>query len=182
MWPHTVGILIGGQSKRMGSPKHLVELPNGKTMLEMMLQFAASVGKQTVILGGEVGGQQCIPDLRIQQGHVAGIEALLHSNIDTNYLVVGCDMPLLQPSDIAKLLSHNNNAAFSYKNKTVGLPVCLHSDALSTCTAYLDSGGRSIRGFISELPCSTVEITSSQKLILTSLNSQDEINRKFDIQ
>ena len=47
MWQHTVAILIGGQSKRMGSPKHLVELPNGKTMLDMMLEFASTVGKHT---------------------------------------------------------------------------------------------------------------------------------------
>jgi molybdopterin-guanine dinucleotide biosynthesis protein A len=68
MWPHTVAILIGGQSERMGRPKHLVTLPNGKTMLEMMLEFASSVGNKTIILGGEVDGEHCIQDLRKQQG------------------------------------------------------------------------------------------------------------------
>ncbi len=50
-------------------------------MLETMLEFAAVVGRQTVILGGYIDGQQCIQDLRKQQGPIGGIEALLNSKI-----------------------------------------------------------------------------------------------------
>ena len=75
MWNHTVAILIGGQSKRMGSPKHLVELPNGKTMLEQMLDFALRTADNVVISGGDVDGYISIHDNREKQGPVSGIEA-----------------------------------------------------------------------------------------------------------
>ncbi len=177
MWPHTVAILIGGQSKRMGSPKHLVELSNGKTMLDMMLEFSWSVGKQTVILGGDVTGQRCIHDLRKQQGPVAGIEALLNSDIDKNYLVVGCDMPNLKKIDVEPLLASNDNAVFSCGNRLLGLPLLIKSEELSSCTAYLDSGGRSIRGFVSEIPHIEVKLEDSKSSRLLSINSTDDLNK-----
>ena len=177
MWQHTVAILIGGQSKRMGSPKHLVELPNGKTMLDMMLEFASTVGKHTVILGGEVENQQCIPDIRIQQGPVAGIEALLHSNVDTDYLVVGCDMPLITKNEIQPLLETNTNSVFSYNNRLLGLPLCIKGDELYTCSEYLDSGRYSIRGFVSEISHTAIELNDNAAQKLLSVNSQADIDQ-----
>ncbi len=177
MWPHTVAILIGGQSKRMGSPKHLVELPNGKTMLDMMLQFASAVGKRTVILGGEVENQHCIPDLRIQQGPVAGIESLLHSSIDTEYLVVGCDMPLITKNETQQLLETNTNSVFSYNNQLLGLPLRIKCDELLACREYLNSGGRSIRGFISTITHISIELNERQSKRLLSINSRNDLDQ-----
>ncbi len=177
MWPHTVAILIGGQSKRMGSPKHLFELPNGSTILDMMLQFASSVGKQTVILGGEVDDQRCIFDLRKQHGPVGGVEALLHSGIDTNYLVVGCDMPKLTRQDVRPLLECDGNAAFSFNDRLFGLPLQINSDELSSCSAYLDSGGRSIRGFVSEIPHIAIPLDKTGSDTFLSINSPNDLNK-----
>jgi molybdopterin-guanine dinucleotide biosynthesis protein A len=176
MWPHTVAILIGGQSKRMGSPKHKVILPNGKTMLEMMLEFSSSVGKRTVILGGDIDGQYCIHDLRKQHGPVAGIEALLNSKIDTNYLVVGCDMPTLGKSDVQPLLACKGNAVFSYDNRFLGLPIQIKGEELSLCSAYLDSGGRSIKGFINEIPHTNIDINETRSSALLSVNTRQDLN------
>ncbi|MBC8309385.1 MAG: molybdenum cofactor guanylyltransferase [Planctomycetes bacterium] len=181
MWPHTVAILIGGQSKRMGSPKHEVILPNGKTMLEMMLEFASSVGKRTVILGGDIDGQHCIHDLRKQHGPVAGIEALLHSKIDTNYLVVGCDMPSITNKDVRPLLECHNSAVFSFENRLLGLPLHITSEQLQTCSEYLDSGGRSIHGFIAEVPHKEIKLTINKANTLMSCNSADDIKRMFKL-
>ena len=177
MWAHTVAILIGGQSKRMGSPKHLVKLPNGKTMLETMLEFAAVVGRQTVILGGDIDGQQCIQDLRKQQGPIGGIEALLNSKIDTNYLVVGCDMPFITKKDVQPLIDCSNNAVFSFENRLFGLPLHIKSEQLQACSAYLDSGSRSIRGFISEINHNTIILNKNSAETFLSINSQDDLDK-----
>ena len=50
MWNHTVAILVGGKSSRMGTPKHNVVLQNGKTMMDVMLQFARATAKKTVFV------------------------------------------------------------------------------------------------------------------------------------
>ncbi len=179
MWNHTVAILIGGQSKRMGSPKHLVELPNGKTMLEQMLDFALRTADNVVISGGDVDGYISIHDNREKQGPVSGIEALLSSNLDEKYLIVGCDMPLLKPKDVEQLLQTDCCSLFVCNDNVFGLPVCIKSDVLPVCTAYLDSGGRSIRGFIEEIPHKKINIDPSKKHILTSVNSIVDINTGF---
>lgn len=177
MWPHTVAILIGGQSRRMGSPKHLVELTNGNTMLQMMLQFANSFAERTVILGGVVDGQQCISDLRRQHGPVGGIESMLHANIDSKYLVVGCDMPTLTEKDVQSLLSCNTNAVFATGNNILGLPLLVHEETKDACTAYLDSGGRSIKGFVSEIPHTKIAISSTKLDSLRSVNTREDVNK-----
>ena len=176
MWQHTVAILIGGQSKRMGSPKHQVKLSNGRTMLEMMLLFANSFANHTVILGGDIEGQHCIHDLRKQLGPVGGIEALLHSNVDTNYLVVGCDMPAISEKEIQPLLNSTNNAVFSFGNRLIGLPLLINNAARATCTAYLDSGGRSIKGLVSEIPHETIVLTEDQSITLQSVNCREDLD------
>ena len=176
MWPHTVAILIGGQSKRMGRPKHHVTLPNGKTMLEMMLEFASSVGNKTIILGGVVDGQHCIQDIRKQQGPVAGIEAMLHSEFDSTYLVVGCDMPTLTKVAVTPLLNCTNNAIFSCENTVLGLPLRINAKNLSQCSAYLDSGGRSIWGLVTQIPHTSIPLSKSESSSFLSVNSPDDLD------
>ncbi len=180
MWSHTVAILIGGQSRRMGTPKHEVVLPNGKTMFDIMLTFANATAKKVVIVGGGVRGYQSVEDLRHQEGPVAGIEALLHSNIDSQYLVVGCDMPNIQPSDVEPLLHCDGTVAFSFGGCILGLPLKVSKDMLPTCNKYLDAGKRSIQGFVSKCAHTSIEIDSKQFDTLASVNTPKDILRMFE--
>lgn len=179
MWPHTVAILIGGQSLRMGVPKNEVVLPNGKTMLDTMITFAKNTAQHIVIVGGEVNGYESIHDQRHQEGPVAGIEALLASNLDQQYLIVGCDMPKLHTADVQPLLQCRGNAVFSFGDQVLGLPLKVIQEMLSTCTAYLDSGERSIKGFISQCPHTSIMIDSIDLDAVTSLNSPEDISKMF---
>ena len=179
MWPHTIAILIGGQSSRMGVPKHGVVLPNGVTMLDTMISFAKHTAQKLVIVGGEVDGYESIPDQRYQVGPVAGIEALLASNLDQQYLVVGCDMPRLQTSDVQPLLLCQGNAVFYFNNQTLPLPLKINQEMHSTCTAYLDNSGRSMKGFIAQCPHASVRIELDNLDKVTSLNSPEDISKMF---
>lgn len=177
MWSHTIAILIGGKSRRMGSPKHRVELSNGKTMLDTMLEFAAAISTSTIIVGGDVEGLESIHDLRHQQGPVGGIEALLASGIDEQYLVVGCDMPNLQPEHVDELLQCGGNAVITCDDEIQTLPILLCSSALRTCTTYLDTGKRSIKGFINVLPHTKVHMHISNRRHFNSINSPEEVSK-----
>jgi len=177
MWNHTVAILIGGQSRRMGTPKHTLQLPDGRTMLDVMLEFATATASNVVIVGGDAEGFQCIHDTRDKQGPVAGIESLLKSRIDQKYLVVGCDMPQITVEIVTPLLSCCDDAAiFSCDGKHFGLPLMVRSDIRAVCTAYLDSGGRSIKGLISEIPHAEISISEQQLALITSVNTLDDFN------
>lgn len=179
MWPHTVAILIGGQSTRMGSPKHVVTLPNGKTMLQSMLGFAEQTACKTVLVGGTIPGHKCILDNRTLQGPVAGIEALLASGVDSEYLVVGCDMPLLEKIHIQPLLNCRTNASFTHEGFTLGLPIRIYANTLSSCSTYLEAGNKSIRGFVQSIPHCAIPITESHLHCITSMNTKEDIRGAY---
>jgi len=180
MWSHTIAILIGGQSSRMGMPKHEVVLPNGQTMLDMMISFAEKSASRVVVVGGQIDEFESIQDKRHKDGPVAGIEALLASNRDQEYLVVGCDMPQLRTADVQPLLACEGNAVFSYENQILGLPLKITKKMLSTCTTYLDSQKRSISGFVSICPHTCIPVNSSQLKTITSVNTRQEVSELFD--
>ncbi|MBC8523164.1 molybdenum cofactor guanylyltransferase [PVC group bacterium] len=179
MWSHTVAILMGGQSKRMGVPKHEVELPNGRSMMDAMLTFANAISDKVVVVGGDIEGQNCIHDHRPGLGPVAGLEALLTSKIDDRYLVVGCDMPLLKPQTVLPLFIDGDAVIFSGKDENdfpSSLPLVISSDCASPCSAYLESGGRSLHGFLQEISCHDVPRPTNVEKQLSSINTPEQLN------
>ena len=150
-------------------------------MLETMLEFASNLSGQVVILGGEVKGQRCIPDIRHKQGPVAGIEALLHSELDTEYLVVGCDMPSLTIDSISPLIQCATSALFSNNNRLLGLPLYVCGNVSTACSKYLDEGGRSIGGFVSQIENTVIPLQGREAETFLSINSLDDLD-KFSLE
>jgi len=177
MWEHAVAILIGGYSRRMGSQKQNIKLPSGQTMLECMVAFARDLSEKMVVVGGEVEHFRCIQDRRNDQGPLAGIEALLMSNIDSRYLVVGCDMPNLSLDLVSPLLKINETAIYVNRQNIISLPLVISSTAANACTAYLDSGKKSIRGFVQSIPHTKISIENERGELLRSINTPDDLNK-----
>ena len=179
MWPHTVAILVGGQSARMGAPKHEVVLPSGQTMMDTMLAFAHLVSKKIILVGADIKGQRCLEDHRPKLGPVAGLESLLTSNVDERYLVVGCDMVLLKPETVRPLFLRSDAIVFSGKNggnEPSPLPLVISSVYCTACSAYLDSGRRSLRGFLREINCTVIPRPIGIEDQLSSINTPDQLN------
>ena len=109
----TGAIICGGRSTRMGRPKASLPLGSGKPMIVHVYDILKTCCARVVLAG-------CPPDLpadlmdvpripdRIQDaGPIGGLEALLASGIDDEYLVVPCDLPLLQPETLRLLCVAN---------------------------------------------------------------------------
>ena len=163
----------------MGTAKHEVQLPTGKTMMETMLDFASSTATNTVIVGGDVEGQCCIHDRKPGLGPVAGLEALLVSNTDNRYLVVGCDMPLLKTETVQPLFVSGDAVIYSGKEKDdfpSSLPLVISSDCKQACAAYLESGGRSLHGFLRELFTTVVKRPEGVEQQLSSINTPEQLD------
>lgn len=110
MWPHIGTILAGGQSKRMGEPKEGVLLWDDKPMIDHLINTLSKITREILILGEPKGADiksrkdiKCIPDHKPDSGPLGGMETLLSSNLDTEYLVVACDQPLLTVELLQKL-------------------------------------------------------------------------------
>ena len=99
MVPVTGVILAGGQSRRMGRDKALIEL-GGKTLLERTADTLWHITSDLIVVGPEERGGQ-LPGVTVVQdavpgsGPLGGIAAALRASPHPCCLVVACDMPLL---------------------------------------------------------------------------------------
>jgi molybdopterin-guanine dinucleotide biosynthesis protein A len=93
-------VLAGGESRRMGQPKHLLQL-GGETMLERQIRLLRSVARFVAV----IGSAQSPPGLAIPvfpdeipgRGPLGGIlTGLRHTRTEFN-LFVGCDLPFITP-------------------------------------------------------------------------------------
>jgi len=110
--PVFAGILIGGKSRRMGRPKHLLGL-NGKTWLERTVEMVRPHVDGLVILGGgdRPEGIRSVPvlcDVPDTEGPLAGMLAAVRWMPLVSWLFVPCDHPLLSGDAVRWLLGHRD--------------------------------------------------------------------------
>jgi molybdopterin-guanine dinucleotide biosynthesis protein A len=103
------GVLIGGQSRRMGLPKQLLEIA-GVSLVERIVDLLIPHVEEVVLLGaGEVppslGGLTQIPDPPDLVGPGAGLTAGLRRFPRRAWLMVACDQPRVGPDAITWLLA-----------------------------------------------------------------------------
>jgi molybdopterin-guanine dinucleotide biosynthesis protein MobB len=102
-------VLIGGQSSRMGSPKHLLQ-QGGKTWLEWAVK-KLQPKVETVVLSGSgllpesLRDLNRVPDAPGLAGPLAGILALMRWHPRVSWLVTACDLPDVQPESLDWLLA-----------------------------------------------------------------------------
>jgi molybdopterin-guanine dinucleotide biosynthesis protein A len=97
--PTLAGILIGGQSRRMGKPKHLLK-HGGRTWLGHIVAAAAQACDGVVLLGaGPVPPTYAalprLPDSVGREGPIAGMSAALRWAPHARWLFLACDTPLV---------------------------------------------------------------------------------------
>lgn len=113
-WPHTGAVLAGGNSSRMGKPKEGILLQDGHKMIEHAISTLSPLCKNVVIIGKCEGYKTSnitvIPDKRPELGPLEGIETLLTSNLDTEYLVVACDQPFLTKDLLLRLVTSKSSS------------------------------------------------------------------------
>ena len=104
-------VLVGGKSKRMGRSKALLEM-NGKTALERVVSVVAPFADRVVL-----GGSGPVPDSLVElerlddapgvEGPLAGILAAIRREPEARWLVLPCDLPLIQPDAVKWLLAQS---------------------------------------------------------------------------
>jgi molybdopterin-guanine dinucleotide biosynthesis protein A len=111
LWPHIGAILCGGAGRRMGRPKAALILPDGTTMIERVFAAMSAVCREVVLVGRATGlppsmrSVRRVEDRLPQLGPIGGVEALLASGLDGEYLIAPCDVLLIVP-DVFRLLVH----------------------------------------------------------------------------
>lgn len=105
-------ILAGGESKRMGKDKGLIEF-DGKPFVLRVLEAARTVSNRVMIISGnpeyERFGVPVFKDIFKDKGPAGGIyTGLTNSKYETN-VVLSCDLPFAEASLISVLVSRSGN-------------------------------------------------------------------------
>ncbi len=102
-------ILAGGQSRRMGRDKAALRI-QGEFLLARTVRLVRAVTLDVAIIGPPALGALA-PDVPViadrlpNQGPLGGMATAFHSLAGDVVLVVGCDMPFLNPSLLRYLIS-----------------------------------------------------------------------------
>jgi molybdopterin-guanine dinucleotide biosynthesis protein A len=100
--PLFAGLLVGGESRRFGSPKALA-VWRGRSFAERVASSLAAAAPELVLLGDgpvpePLAGLPRIADAPGLRGPLAGILGALAARPGCALLVAGCDQPLLTPA------------------------------------------------------------------------------------
>lgn len=111
------GVLVGGQSRRMGRPKQLLEIGGG-TMVEHVVRALSGEVDEIVLLGGGpipagLASLSIVADADDCRGPMAGILGALRAIPDACWVVAPCDLPLLRPLAVRWLLQTRRAGAWA---------------------------------------------------------------------
>ena len=109
-------VLIGGQSRRMGRPKHLLQGDCGRSWLEIAASRLTPFVDTVVISGAgdiprEMRHLERVPDIAGVVGPLSGIGAVLRRQPPVSWLVLACDMPEVTDSCVEWLLAQRRPGA-----------------------------------------------------------------------
>jgi molybdopterin-guanine dinucleotide biosynthesis protein MobB len=103
------GVMIGGTSSRMGTPKQLLEL-EGRTLVERVAGVLQSAAGPPLLLGAgpvpeALGDLSRLPDPPGISGPMAGLVAALRWHPRVAWLIAACDQPMVSPDAVDWLLA-----------------------------------------------------------------------------
>ena len=159
--PVTGYVLAGGLSRRMGRDKALLPWPpTSLTLVDHMVRLLAHICNPVHIIGR---GQMM--DAQPGLGPIGGIATALHESQSPENIIVAVDLPFLTADFLKYFKERSQRSQRQLTACKIGssFPLCLgiRSELVSGVDGYIDSGGRSVQGF---LESHTVEIIALEQL------------------
>lgn len=135
-------ILAGGESRRMGTNKALLEI-NGERMIETIYRRMAELFDEVLLVTNRPELYEFIPcrkvaDIYPGKGPMGGIHAALSSCTAERAFVAACDMPGLNPNVIRELISLPDRADVVVPETPHGLET-LHAVYAKSCLPAMNS-------------------------------------------
>ena len=133
-------VLIGGKSRRMGTPKHLLQA-DGQTWVERTTALLRQTTCRVVLAGNghvpaSLAGQVQLADAPDVAGPMAGMLAAMRWAPRANWLMAACDLPLLSVDALEWLLAARRPGTWAL------LPRLDRSPGVEPLLAYYDFRAR----------------------------------------
>lgn len=174
-------ILIGGKSSRMGTDKSLLNYhgkPQREYLFDLVKKYCSEVyfscrteqqfSKNTIIDKYELGP-------------MGGILSAFDFTPNTAWLIIACDMPLIDDNNFQTLINHRNKekVATAFLNPETNAPDPLFTiyepKAFQLLTKYVEAGNKSPKIFLQNND--TEIIVSANLSFLTNVNTKEEFNQ-----
>lgn len=151
-------VLAGGQSRRMGRDKALLEL-DGRSLLTRTAEVMARVAGEVLVVGRDslppdVALARAIPDVRPGLGPIGGLLTGLDRIESERCLVVGVDMPFLDPHLLGFLIESASGAAATVplvEGRAQPLHAVYSRSILPVIQAQIGAGDYSMRSLLANL-------------------------------
>lgn len=150
----TLLVLAGGESRRMGAPKHLLPFMGG-TVLDHILNRLSGLFDEVLLAGRTPGlfppGVVPVMDVKSVRCPLVGILSGLIAARNSSVFVLGCDMPFIEPSLVRMLCSVAGGGVDVVVPVVRGFyePLCaVYSRAcIDRIEAFIDAGNTRTTGF-----------------------------------
>lgn len=167
-------ILVGGRSSRMGRDKAAVVF-DGETLLQRTVRAAAEVASELILVAAPgqtlpdvaaAGSVTIVHDAIAGEGPLYGMATGLAAATRTHCLVLGVDMPFLQPALLRLLVARLRDAAQASGARWAvpvadrrPQPLCsvIARDALPVLRAHIETGDRAPMAAATDLSLVRIE-------------------------
>jgi len=171
----TAAILAGGSSRRMGTPKAMLEW-QGRPLLEHVATRLQTAFSQVVVVGGEAAwvtapGVEWIPDEQPGAGVAAAILTALR-HLQRPCFVCACDMPLVN-AQFGRWLIENAAAAAAHVPRWKGQAQPLHA-------AWFPNAAPFIEAILQEGEYAVWRVLQQMEKAGTLRWAEEEVVRRFD--
>jgi molybdopterin-guanine dinucleotide biosynthesis protein A len=185
--PIHIAVLAGGQSRRMGRNKALLEL-GGQTLIARVLAAARSLDRPTFIVGDPATYAHLdlpvYPDRHPDLGPIGGLYTALDTAA-TSVLLLACDTPFLTPDFLRFLVSRRGAHQAVVPDTAEGLqPLCAlyEPSCLNAAEAAIAAERLSMRALLAHLDLDRVSAEEwrpydERGLLFYNLNTPDEYAR-----
>lgn len=183
-------LLLGGRSTRFGSDKMTAVLGQGPlyhatygalsgvcSRIHLSLAHPDAVSVPPPDVPGCTWG--VVADVVADRGPLGGIHAVMRER-KADLLVVAGDLPAIRPDSLARLLrmASESDAALvgaSARASRRKQPLCglWRSVLLEELASYLAAGGRSVFGFVDQIPAEWVDLEDAD---LTNINRPGDLD------
>ncbi|MDO8615076.1 MAG: molybdenum cofactor guanylyltransferase [Dehalococcoidia bacterium] len=185
-------VLAGGASRRFGSDKALLSLPDGRTLLAATVEKLRRLSTEVLLVVDRAGryAELGLPvreviDRTPGAGPLGGLHAALSAALADRVLLVGCDMPFLSP-DLLAYMADLPRTYDALVPVSAGRSHPLHAIYARACLPaadrLLDAGERRLQALLPlvrtrEVPPEEWERFDARGLSLFNLNGRADLAR-----
>jgi molybdopterin-guanine dinucleotide biosynthesis protein A len=147
-------VLCGGKSTRMGVDKALMDyhgIPQYKWAAKLLAGFCDTIYfSVSKALANQIEGPIII-DKELDQGPLGGIQSAFEFNAEVNWLVMPCDMPELQSSEIELLVESKKACCFEIEGRVNPLLAYWPKELIESVQQAYGKGMRSPKRLVDQL-------------------------------